>query len=150
MILYFWVVAQIYKTILLVDDDQDDQLLFTEALNEADAAVLCLTAMNGIDALEKLNSGFALMPNLVFMDVNMPRMNGIDCLKKIQQSAVLKDIPVVMYSTSCSPAYQKECFDNGAVHYMEKPNDFAQLCNSLKRIVTHGIPQVKTTCNDTL
>lgn len=141
---------QTYKTIFLVDDDPDDQLLFSEALREADATALCFTAMNGIDALEKLKSDFAVMPNLVFMDVNMPRMNGIDCLKKMQQDTVLKVIPVIMYSTSCSPAYQKECFENGAVYYMEKPNDFAQLCNALKSIVAHGIPQVKTTCNHTL
>ena len=141
---------QTYKTILLVDDNQDDQLLFSEALKEADANVLCLTAMNGIDALDKLNVGFVVMPDLVFMDVNMPRMNGIDCLKNMQQNAVLKNIPVIMYSTSCSAAYQKECFENGAVYYMEKPNDFAQLCNALKSIVAHGIPQVKTTCNHTL
>ena len=139
-----------YKTILLVDDDPDDQLLFSEALSVADATVLCHMATNGIDALEQLQSGTLIMPNLVFMDVNMPRMNGIDCLKKMQHDAVLKDIPVIMYSTSCSPAYQKECFDNGAVYYMEKPTDFAQLCNALKSIVTHGISQVKTTCNNTL
>ncbi|KGO86216.1 hypothetical protein Q765_11580 [Flavobacterium rivuli WB 3.3-2 = DSM 21788] len=141
---------QTYKTIFLVDDDPDDQLLFSEALYEADATVLCRTATDGIDALVKLNSDFTVMPDFVFMDVNMPRMNGIDCLKEMQQNPVLKDIPVIMYSTSCSPAYQKECFNNGAVYYMEKPNDFAQLCNALKSIVTQGIPQVKTTCNHTL
>ena len=142
--------AKKYNTILLVDDDPDDQLLFKEALKEADTLVLCLTACNGIDALEKLNCVTVPIPDLIFMDVNMPRMNGIDCLKEMQRNVLLKDIPVIMYSTSCSPAYQKECFDNGAVFYMEKPNDFIKLCNTLQDIVINGISNVKTICNDTL
>lgn len=142
--------TQKIKTILLVDDDPDDQLLFAEALHDADDAVLCLTADNGIDALSKLNFGAMLLPNVIFMDVNMPKMNGIDCLKELKKTNLLKDIPVIMYSTSCSPDYQKECFDNGAVLYVEKPSDFLQLCNLLKQIVTEGIPNVKTICNDNI
>jgi len=133
-----------------VDDDPDDQLLFAEALHDADDAVLCLTADNGIDALSKLNFGTIVLPNLIFMDVNMPRMNGIDCLKEIKKTDLLKDIPVIMYSTSCSPAYQKECFNSGAALYMEKPSDFMQLCNVLKQIITQGIPDVKTICSDNI
>jgi len=143
-------VAQKYKTILLVDDDPDDQMLFKEALEDVGSTVLYLTACNGIDALDKLNMAFSVLPDLVFMDVNMPKMNGIDCLKKMQQSAVLKDIPVVMYSTSCPPSFQKDCFDNGAAHYMEKPSDFVALCGALERIMTQGIPHLNTICNSTL
>ena len=142
--------SQKIRTILLVDDDPDDQLLFAEALHDADDAVLCLTADNGIDALSKLNFGTIVLPNLIFMDVNMPRMNGIDCLKEIKKTDLLKDIPVIMYSTSCSPAYQKECFNSGAALYMEKPSDFMQLCNVLKQIITQGIPDVKTICSDNI
>ncbi len=148
MFLYFWCVSKNIKTILLVDDDPDDQLLFTEAMHDADDAVFCLTADHGIDALYKLNFGQANLPGLIFMDVNMPRMNGIECLKEIKKTDLLKEIPVIMYSTSCSPAYQKECFDSGAALYVEKPSDFMQLCNLLRQIVTTGIPNVKTICND--
>lgn len=150
MFLYFWNVTEKIKTILLVDDDQDDQLLFAEALRSADEAVLCHTAYNGIDALSKLNIDGAMLPQIIFMDVNMPKMNGIDCLKEIKKSPLLKYIPVIMYSTSCSPAYQKECFASGAVLYVEKPSDFVQLCNLLRQIVTQGIPDVKTICSDNI
>jgi len=121
-----------FKSILLVDDDPDDQLLFQEALIEADSAVLCSLAFDGVDALEKLNSGQLQIPDMLFMDMNMPKMNGIDCLKELQKSEKFKNIPVIMYSTSCIAEYQKECFDNGAVGYIEKPSDFAVLCEYLK------------------
>jgi CheY-like chemotaxis protein len=150
MFLYFWNVTKKINTILLVDDDPDDQLLFAEALQDANDAVLCLTADNGIEALSKLNFGTVELPDLIFMDVNMPRMNGIDCLKEIKKTDSLKGIPVIMYSTSCSPAYQKECFDIGAALYIEKPSDFARLCSLLKQITTQGIPDVKTTSNDNI
>ena len=131
--------AQKITSILLVDDDQDDQLLFREALLEANAAIKYLCASNGNDALEKLNLGSIPVPDLIFMDVNMPKMNGIDCLKELQKSDKFKNIPVIMYSTSCSPDYQKQCFALGAVDYMEKPNDFLQLCAKIKAITAKGL-----------
>ena len=127
-------------SILLVDDDQDDQLLFQEALSEADGTVLYNSAFSGAEALDKLISGVIAIPDIIFMDVNMPRMTGLDCLKEFRKVDLLKPVPVIMYSTSCSPAYQKECFANGAAHYIEKPNDFAELCSRIKSLLTSAIP----------
>jgi CheY-like chemotaxis protein len=131
-------VSKKIRAILLVDDDQDDQLLFHEALSEADTSVACLSAVNGIDALEKLNSGSIAIPDVIFMDVNMPKMNGLDCLLALQKSPGLKAIPVIMYSTYCSSDFQKKCTDNGAIGYIEKPTDFWQLCGQLKHILKDG------------
>jgi Response regulator containing CheY-like receiver, AAA-type ATPase, and DNA-binding domains len=127
------------KTILLVDDDQDDQLLFKEALSEADNSVFYQSACNGIDALEKLNSGAVVLPQLIFLDVNMPKMNGIDCLKELKKIDYLKDIPVLMYSTSSFSEFKKECFNNGAVDYIVKPDDYGQLCKKLKEILNSDL-----------
>ena len=76
------------------------------------------------------------------MDVNMPRMDGISCLKEIQKSENLKHIPVIMYSTSSY--YQKECFEHGAAHCMEKHNNFVHLCDTLKTVINHGVAGLKT------
>lgn len=127
------------KSILLVDDDPDDQLLFREALSEADNSVACYSASNGIDAIEKLTSGAVGAPDIIFMDVNMPRMNGIECLKALQKTRVAVEVPVVMYSTSDSPEHKKLSFENGAAKYLEKPNDFRELCNKLKAILNDGL-----------
>ena len=131
-------------SILLVDDDQDDQLLFQEALSEADGTVLYQSALSGAEALDKLVSGVIAVPDIIFMDVNMPRMTGLDCLKEFRKLDLLRPVPVIMYSTSCSPAYQSECFANGAAHYIEKPNDFAELCARIKSLLTTALPAKNT------
>jgi len=128
-------------TIFLTDDDPDERFLFEEALSLAYESVRYLFAFDGVDALEKLQSSEMLPPDLIFLDVNMPRMNGIDCLKQIKSSEKLKSIPVIMYSTSSY--YQPECIAHGASHYLEKPNDFSQLCDTLKFILTEGFPLSK-------
>jgi CheY-like chemotaxis protein len=132
-------VSYAIKSILLIDDDLDDQLLFEEALSEAGASTVYLSALNGEDALLKLNAGTLPIPSLIFLDVNMPRMNGIDCLKALRQSDKLVDIPILMFSTSCSVDYQNECFELGAVGYIEKPNDYRELCAKLALILKEGL-----------
>lgn len=122
-----------------MDDDHDDQLLFKEALSEADNSVIYQFAYNGIDALEKLNSKEDELPELIFLDVNMPKMNGIDCLKEIKKIERLKNIPVMMYSTSSFSQYKKECFENGAIDYIVKPDDYKQLCTTLKSILNSNL-----------
>lgn len=123
-------------SILLADDDPDDRFLFEEALSVADASVQLHIAVDGVDALEKLRAA-TFRPDVIFMDVNMPRMNGIDCLRELSASS-FKDIPVIMYSTSSH--YKKECFDNGAKDYIEKPSDFEQLCTRLKSVLGQELP----------
>jgi CheY-like chemotaxis protein len=127
------------QSILLADDDPDDRFLFEEALAVADDSIQLQTAVDGVDALEKLHAGIGL-PDVIFMDVNMPRMNGIDCLRELSGST-FRSIPVIMYSTSSH--YKKECFENGAIDYIEKPSDFEQLCTKLKSVLRQGLPNAK-------
>ena len=124
-------------SILLTDDDPDDQLLFETALETVGRSVVFLVANDGIDALEQLRSA-QTFPNIIFLDVNMPRMNGIDCLKELKADPVLRSIPVVMYSTSSY--YRGECLSIGAVDYIEKPSDYNRLCTLLKDFIGNGIP----------
>src|SRR5664279_5431797 len=92
---------QIIKSILLVEDDVDDQEFFVECLGQIENAVLFGIAETGIEALKKIKNSVTL-PDLIFMDINMPEMNGIACLKKLMESPGTRDIPVVMLSTSSS------------------------------------------------
>ncbi|MER3465187.1 MAG: response regulator, partial [Chitinophagaceae bacterium] len=80
--------------LLFVDDDEDDFLIFAEALKEINAEVQ-VTYLSGFDQLKNLNrSDF----DLIFLDINMPAVNGIECLKRLKETN-LKNLPVVMYST---------------------------------------------------
>ena len=116
--------------ILLVDDDLDDQFVFDLALKSIDPDVVVDTAKDGIDALDKLREP-EVCPELIFLDMNMPRMNGRDFLQQIKSLPSLAHIPVIMYSTSSSPELMEETRRLGALDYIVKPNSFDELCTVL-------------------
>lgn len=86
------------KNILLVEDDPEDQLFFIEALSEIKNANLYGVAGNGKEALDVLENSVNL-PEIIFLDINMPLMNGIECLTAIMQNPQIKNIPVVIFTT---------------------------------------------------
>jgi CheY-like chemotaxis protein len=86
------------KSIFLVEDDQDDQYFFMEAMSEMKGSTLYAIANNGREAIDRLNSSVKL-PDIIFTDINMPKLNGIDFLKELLKSPRLKKIPVVVLSS---------------------------------------------------
>ena len=124
------------NSVLLNDHYHDDRFLFEEALLSADPDITYQSAVDGLDAIDKLKKGS--LPDVIFLDVNMPRMNGIACLQELRQIPLLSEIAVIMYSTSSY--YRDECFKLGADAYIEKPSDFAKLCEKLKVITQGGLP----------
>jgi CheY-like chemotaxis protein len=120
----------LFKSILLVDDDLDDQEIFKTALSEVSQAVTCFTAGNGVDALEKMRNNPAL-PELILLDVNMPVMDGLETLKEIRNDEKLKQIPVVIYSTTAMPGYIEATKALGASKFIIKPSNYFDLCQLL-------------------
>jgi CheY-like chemotaxis protein len=118
-------------TLMLVDDDQDDIDLFSEALREIDSSIVLLTALNGEDALKILESDIFEKPDLVFLDLNMPVMNGLECLRAIK-SRLKVPIPVTIYTTSQNPVDYSRCIELGA-DFLSKPHNFATLTSLLKQ-----------------
>lgn len=80
-----------HKKVLMVDDDADDQLLFANAMQEIDATMHYEIANNGIEALEKLKT---FVPDVIFLDLNMPMMNGMECLAALKKNKMLAQIPL--------------------------------------------------------
>ncbi|MBP6732192.1 MAG: response regulator [Chitinophagales bacterium] len=124
------------KNILLVEDDKDDQGFFATAISHIPNAKLQGIADNGMDALEILSHSQTL-PDFIFMDVNMPRMNGLECLTQLSQSPILKNIPVIMLSTSVREAHK--ALTCGAREFISKPNSEALLLKELTRILAPAI-----------
>ena len=122
------------KTILLVDDDEDDQLIFKDAIKEVHSGIECLIASNGKDAYLHLEKSSA-PPSLIFLDLNMPVMNGFEFLERIKKSDRLKNIPVVIYTTSDSPLDKRNTLDAGAVLFFTKTADFKLLKIKLSEIL---------------
>lgn len=123
------------NTILLVDDDPDDQDLFQEAVSELDSSIQCLRAYHGEEALELLQSAASPRPELIFMDLNMPRMNGRACLRKLKENADLKDIPVIIYSHSRREEERRELFELGAGHFISKPMYYNEMRQAIAEVL---------------
>ncbi len=121
-------------TFMIVDDDQDDCDIFCEAVTKIDEFALCHRARNGEDALLKLRR-MELQPDFIFLDLNMPRMNGIQCLAELKKDAKLKDIPVVILSTSSSQKDIDETSKLGAIYFITKPSDFTTLSKKLSFVI---------------
>jgi CheY-like chemotaxis protein len=115
------------KFFLLVDDDDDDKELFEEVLLETDPSASLQTAANGLEALALLNHSTARLPQLIFMDLNMPRMGGKECLRRLKGDDRLKHIPVVIYTTSTLPSHGREMMQEGALAYIAKPTSIQSL-----------------------
>src|SRR5206468_5640389 len=111
------------RRILLVDDDADDRKYFTEAVNEIDSTITCIMAKDGLQALTLLKSAGFDLPDYIFLDLRMPRISGKQCLLQIKADERLKNIPVVIYTTSRSVEESEEMQNLGAVHFISKPSD---------------------------
>src|SRR5688500_6640556 len=92
-----------FVDVFLIDDDADDTEVFELALNKIDSRISLFTAKNGKQAMEKLNTEPDFIPDIIFLDLNMPTMNGHDCLAEIKKLERFQNIPVFIYTTSNNP-----------------------------------------------
>ena len=120
------------KICLLVDDDPDDQEVFLTALNDVCSSVLCLVAPDGDRALELLHNEDTI-PHYIFLDLNMPRMNGFEFLAAMKKSSVLKNIPVIVYSTTTQQSQIEKVKNLGATEFFTKTYRYKDLCALLKK-----------------
>src|SRR3712207_6429370 len=92
-----------HLSVFYVDDDPDDQYMVKETICDIMPLAQVLTANNGIDALHYLLSlSKEQLPHLIIMDMNMPRMDGREAVTHIQADHTLKNIPLVLFTTSCN------------------------------------------------
>jgi len=115
-------------TVLLVDDDADEIFLFQEALREIGTNIRLVTTDGSKFCFDMLEN---IIPDLIFLDVNMPKVSGKDCLKVIKNNNKLSHIPVIMYSTSVSPT-DKQFFGDAGVELATKPSSFRELVSFIK------------------
>ena len=118
-------------SILLVDDDQDDQEFFLEAVREIENVTLFDIACNGKEALKALTSSIDL-PEIIFMDVDMPVMDGMECLSEILKNPKTQNVPVVMLTTS--NGFRKQALALGARAFITKPADGKELRERLEAV----------------
>jgi len=121
--------------VVLVDDDEDDRLFFSDALQEIEINTDLREFNNGQELLDYLSNSNNQLPQLIFLDLNMPVMDGFECLKEIRKDPNLQDLVVAIYSTSSSERDIEETFVNGANIYINKPNKFEDLKKTIAQVV---------------
>ena len=122
--------------ILLADDDLDDCRFFKEALEALPLTTKLTTVNDGEELMTYLLENTDHLPHVLFLDINMPRKNGFECLSEIKHHDKLKDLPVVMFSTSNAHDKINILFNTGADVYIRKPSNFAQLV----QVIHHALP----------
>ncbi len=127
---------QLQNQILLVDDDEDDQSIFLAIVEKIRPALKCATAWNGIDALNIISASDPL-PEMIFLDLNMPLMNGHQFLTEITKDTRLRNIPVIVLSTSSHlPTREKALLELGAWHFFTKPSSMSDWEEQLRPVLT--------------
>lgn len=123
------------KYVLLADDDEDDRLFFKDALEDINIKTVVSTVNDGIELMKLLLGLDVLLPDIIFLDLNMPRKNGMECLVEIRNNDRLKALIVAIYSTSSAERDIEEMFAKGANVYIKKPNDY----KDLKKVIEQAL-----------
>jgi CheY-like chemotaxis protein len=121
--------------ILLADDDTDDCIFFEEVLGELLLSTTLTSVHDGEQLMKLTTNETYKLPHILFLDLNMPRKNGFECLTEIKQNEKLKNLPVIIFSTSFEQEVVNMLYKNGAQYFMRKPPEFSQF----KKIVFHTL-----------
>lgn len=124
------------KTIFLVDDDADDRELFQSAVNSFSSDNRIVEAVDGKEALGLLNQNDFPFPDIIFLDLNMPKVNGLEVLKAIKKNPKYKSIPIFIYTTSNAKEDKELCLAEGASGFITKHYSFITLCEELKNLLS--------------
>lgn len=121
--------------IMLADDDEDDRNFFNDAINDLKINNKLTIFNNGKELMDYLEHPETVLPDILFLDLNMPCKTGNECLKDIRSNPRFKDISIAIYSTSSSDKDIEETFVGGANIYIKKPNDFLKLKKVLQEVM---------------
>lgn len=122
--------------VLLADDDKEDRSDFIEAFENLKIKTQVHTVKNGVELMDYLKDPSVIVPHLLFLDLNMPKKSGLECLIEIKQIEKLKNLTVVIFSTSSSKNDIADTFLNGANVYLKKPAHLTVLKKALLHILT--------------
>jgi CheY-like chemotaxis protein len=122
--------------ILLADDDLSDQEIFKNALKSAKFKSKVNILNNGVELINYLNSKNNL-PDVIFLDINMPLKNGLECLQEIRSEERFKELIIVMFSNTTSQQKIVESFEKGANVYLSKSHSKEKLHKAIQKIIMY-------------
>ena len=128
------------NTILLVEDDDGHAKLVEINLKRAGVVNPIVRAKDGVDALDYILSrgSYAGQTSphllLILLDINMPRMDGVETLRQLKSNEALKNIPVIMLTTTDDPREVERCYELGCNIYITKPVEYEQFAEAIRRL----------------
>ena len=128
-----------HKNFFLIDDDPDELDIFSEALSEVDPTCTCVWADSPFTALELLKKQ---VPDIIFLDINMPRMDGFECLREIRKMDHLSAVPIILYSNGINDEACKKAVRLGASGCVRKAADIPKLTSIIRRVMKKQDNQV--------
>ena len=127
-------------SIVLADDDSDDSFLFNSVFEELDPPRKLTVVQNGNELLSLLSH---FVPDLLFLDLEMPYKNGLECLVEIRNTPALRHLPVVVFSSTTRPANIQTAYEMGADLFFIKPSVFSDLSGAVSTILNMDWSQPK-------
>ena len=118
--------------VLIIDDDEDDREIFCEIVKEVDCLITCLACNSAEQAFNTLRSLTYPRPDIIFLDLNMPKINGMQFLTELKSDELLKSIPVIIYSTGCSYSEVRRALQLGAINYVIKPCTYKKTVKAIR------------------
>jgi CheY-like chemotaxis protein len=123
------------KTFFLIDDDADDRMIFKEALECLEESFNYIEATDGQEALDMLKRERIKVPEVIFLDLNMPKVGGYEVLVHIKEIPLYKSVPIFIYTTSSNKFDIDRCLQAGAAGFITKHSSFDDLCAELRLLV---------------
>ena len=131
---------QTIRTCFIIDDDPADRDILLDTLKDINPAIQAYTASDGEYALTMLHSWQPEKPDLIFIDLNMPRMGGKSLIQHIKKHAEFSSIPVAVYTTSSRQEERDELLKMGVDWFITKPNTLAELKITISLVLTEDVP----------
>lgn len=122
--------------ILLADDDIDDCIFFKAAVDDFPLPTNLTAVRDGEQLMLLLEGETNELPDILFLDLNMPRKNGFECLSEIKLNKKFNKLPVIMYSTSFDQGIVNLLYKNGAQYFIRKPSEFLQFKKIIQQTLT--------------
>ncbi len=132
------------RTLYLIDDDTDDLDFFCEAVNTIDQKIICFKSSDSASALKAFQNHDVPMPDIIFLDLNMPLVDGRTFLAELKKVGAYADVPVIIYSTSANQRDVEETRLLGAADFLTKPCSQENLVNQLQQILDQYARAVET------
>lgn len=132
------------KTILLVEDNADDEQLTLRAMRQSEVPNIIRVARDGAEALEAVFGANARLPDLILLDLKLPKVSGLEVLQKLRSDEKTRGLPVVVLTSSDEEKDIVESYNLGANSYIRKPVDFDEFIDAVRQLGLYWLSMNRT------